>query len=711
MASTAWPKPDQRQLLGKRFDRLDGPAKASGTAKYTHDTNLPNMLFAKALWAPHGAAKVSGIDVSAAKAVNGVAQVWSVEPGTEVNYAGTLVAVVAASTEEIAREAVNKIKVEYEVLPHNVDDRDPAKVSGEPSKKEVPDAAGVDEAFKSAEVVSEGYYGASPITHCCLEAHGQAAEFRGGDLYVWATTQNVSGYAGSVTDAAGVPASQVHVECQYMGGGFGSKFGADQWGQICVQLAKQTGKPVKFMLDRDQELMIAGARPSVYGKVRVAAKKDGTVTGWDSDMLASGGKGGGKAPDMPYVFTGVPVIRNVSRGVPVNRGSQRAWRAPGHPQNCLITMSALEDMAAKLGMDALEFFMKNLQYTGRPDVYRDELTKAAEMIDYGSKAHPRGDPTAGPIKRGLGMALHQWGGGGHGSNCDLTVNPDGSVDAKIGTQDLGTGTRTVIGIVVAETLGIPLERVKVNIGSNAYPNDGASGGSTTVGGVSSSARDAATQALNIVLDKVTPELGVPVDRLVARDGKIFDADNPSKSMTWEKACSLLGQMPINTKGSKDPKDGTKLTESGVGGVQMADVSVDIETGVARINEMVAVQDCGLIVNLKTAESQVYGGMIMGITYALYEEAIYDPVTGRMLNPDMEFYKLAGLADVGKLKVHMMTGPGYDDRGVIGLGEPPVISPGAAISNAIANAIGVRVPIMPFTPDRVLAALGKGGAVA
>ena len=144
---------------------------------------------------------------------------------------------------------------------------------------------------------------------------------------------------------------------------------------------------------------------------------------------------------------------------------------------------------------------------------------------------------------------------------------------------------------------------------------------------------------------------------------------------------------------------------------MADVSVDTETGIVTMNEMVAVQDCGLIINLKLAESQVFGALIMGITYALFEEAVYDAKTGRMLNADMEFYRLAGIKDVGQLKVHMMTGKGYDDRGVIGLGEPPVISPGSAISNAVANAIGVRVPQLPLTPDRVIAALQKGGMLA
>jgi xanthine dehydrogenase YagR molybdenum-binding subunit len=165
-------------------------------------------------------------------------------------------------------------------------------------------------------------------------------------------------------------------------------------------------------------------------------------------------------------------------------------------------------------------------------------------------------------------------------------------------------------------------------------------------------------------------------------------------------------MPLTVRG-KNPGPG-QLTNQGVGGVQMADVSVDVETGVVKMNKIVAVQDCGLVIDLKTAESQVYGALIMGVAYALYEEKIMDGKTGRMLNPNMEFYKLAGIGDIGQMAVHMMTGKGYDERGVIGLGEPPVVSPGAAISNAVANAIGVRVPELPLTPDRVLAALEKKG---
>jgi xanthine dehydrogenase YagR molybdenum-binding subunit len=187
--------------------------------------------------------------------------------------------------------------------------------------------------------------------------------------------------------------------------------------------------------------------------------------------------------------------------------------------------------------------------------------------------------------------------------------------------------------------------------------------------------------------------------------------DPSRSLSWKEACSKMGAVPLTARGKNPDKSKLPdLTNSGVGGVGMAEVEVDTDTGIVKVKKMVAVQDCGLIIDLKMAESSCYGALIMGISYALFEEKVMDQATGRMLNPDMQFYRLAGYNDIPELVVHMMTGKGYDERGVIGLGEPPVISPGAAIANAVANAIGTRVPFIPLTPDRVLAALEhKAGA--
>lgn len=708
MATPQWPPHDTLDIIGTRVSRIDGPAKVSGAAKYAYDIHRPGLLYARVLSSPYGHATIEALDLEPAKSVPGVEFVSAVmEVGDEVNYSGDMVAVVAATSDEAAQEGVEKIKATFKPLAMNYVDDDPNMAQDRPSEKQQGD---IEAGFAEADVTIEGQYGLAAITHCCMESHGQTCEVRDGELYVWPSTQNASKYSEGIRDAAEMPSSKIHVDCQYMGGGFGSKFGAGPWGQLCTQVAKQTGKPVKLMLERDQELSIAGARPSGFSDVRIGAKKDGTITAFKSHTWGSSGWTNYGAPPLPYTLTGIPNTSVSSNGVRTNRNPTQAWRAPNHPQACLIMMSALEDLAAALKMDALEFFMKNVEFTDRADVYREQLQIAAEMIGYKAKAHLRGESGSGPVKRGIGMSIHTWGGGGHNSNCDCTVHPDGSVVVRCGTQDLGTGTRTAIGIVVAETLGLPLEKVKVEIGKDAYPVSGASGGSTTIGGVSSSSRDAATKALNQLLAAVAPKLGVAADQLEAEGGTIRVAGDTSKSLSWAEACSELGTDAVTGHGTK-PLDGdVKLDNSGVGGVQMADVSVDVETGLVRLHEMVAVQDCGLIIDLKTAESQVYGGMIMGITYALTEEAIYDPATGRMLNADMEFYKLACLPDVGTLKVHMMQTPEHTSRGVIGLGEPPVISPGAAISNAVANACGVRVGRLPLTANRVLAALEQGGNV-
>ncbi len=709
MASPQWPKADKRLHIGKPYDRLDGPIKSTGQAKYAYDVNVPGMLYAKVFPSRYALADVNSIDTSAAEAMDGVKAVWIDEGvlGKEVRYVGQIIAAVAAETEELAAEAIALVKVDYTPKEALIIDTDPSLGSGRPSEREEGTPA---EAFEAADVVHEGYYGIPVITHCCFEAHGQVCDVNEAGAQFWPSTQNVSKYANGMGESLGVPESEIKVDCQVMGGGFGSKFGHDKWGVVGGLLSKKAGRPVKLMLERDLELMVGGNRPSAYGTVKVGADKDGNVTAIDAKLFGTGGNGGYRPPPVPYVFTKIPNQLSSGQRIQTNRGGQRAWRAPGHPQGCFITMAAMEDTAAKLGMDALDFFKQNLALTNRPELYAQELDIAADMIGYKEKAHLRGDSGDGPVKRGLGISIHQWGGAGHPSECDVSIHADGSVECRIGTQDLGVGTRTCVTMVLAETMGLPMDAVKANIGNNAYPISGASGGSTTIGGVSSSTRLAATAALNKLLDVVAARMGEDALSLEASNGRIQVTGDDSKSVTWNEACAMLGTNSINERGVNEPGESTKmgLMDSGVGGCQMADVSVDIETGVVTINEMVAVQDCGLIIDMKTATTQVHGGLIMGVTYALFEECVYDNRTGRMLNADMEFYRLAGLKDIGTLKVHMMTGPGFDERGVIGLGEPPVISPGAAISNAVANAIGLRVPELPLTPDRVLNAIAKGG---
>ncbi len=785
----SWPAADKRSLIGKRISRVDGPDKVSGTAKYTYDLHRPGMLYGKVVRSPYAHAKVVSIDTSAAEAMPGVKAVQIVaEPGTEIQWAGDDVVAVAAVDEQTATDAIRAIKVEYQPLPHFVDDfKEPTdvpegsgplelrdvvglfqnqtpdaqviqavqqrgitfKVSDEmvsrmrenkisedvikalqaapvkepqpvtsPYRKESEQIRGTpDEAFKDSDVISEGIYGCPIITHCCLETHGSMSEWMDGDhLEARVSTQAVSGLPGQFAQALKIPAANVHVHQDHVGGGFGSKFNPDKWGIYTAQLSKKAGgKPVRYMLERAPELELAGCRPSAFARVKVGAKKDGTLLAWESHSWGSGGPGGGGAPPMPYCMT-IPNQRKQHIAISANVGPARAWRAPNHPQGCLITMGALDDLAAKLNMDPVDLILKNIKLTAPPedqfhraDTYAEELRIASELIGWKQHWHPRGQSGSGPVKRGLGVAIHTWGGRGHESNCQLTIHPDGSVDVKIGSQDLGTGTRTCIMIVAADSLGLPLEQIKLSIGDSNYPADGGSGGSTTIGGVSSSTRRAAVDALSALFEKVAPALNAQPADLEAVNGTVRVKSDPSRSLSWKAACAKLGAQPVQAVG-KNPGPGD-LISSGVGGVIMADASVDVDTGVVKMNKMVCVQDCGLVINMKTAESQCYGAMIMGIASTLYEEKVMDLATGRMLNPNMDFYRLAGIGDIPELAVHMMTGPGYDERGPIGLGEPPTVGPAAAISNAVANAIGVRVPFLPITPDRVVAALNQGGSHA
>jgi xanthine dehydrogenase YagR molybdenum-binding subunit len=562
-----------------------------------------------------------------------------------------------------------------------------------------------EQALRSSPIRIEGRYGCVTIAHGCLESHGTVCEWdRDGRLTVWCSTQNVSLLPGQFAEALSVPADRVRVLCEFMGGGFGSKFSPDSWGILCAELARELGAPVRLVLDRSEELAVAGSRPSTWAEVRAAATADGKITAWESKSWGTGGPQGTGSPPIPYLFE-IPNRRHRHVSVPTHTGPVRAWRAPNHPQACFVTMAALDDLAAAVRMNPLDFFLRNAELLGRrAGLYREQLEIASRLMDWKAKWRPRGQGASGPVRRGVGLSLHTWGGRGHRSRCEVELHPDGTVLARIGTQDLGTGTRTVVGMVLAETLGLPLEAVRVEIGDSRFPSSGASGGSTTAGGVASATRRAAVNAREAFLRAVAVAVGVPPESLAIRAGRVEIPGAARPALSWKEASAKLGVTPVLAAG-ENPGEG-ELTSGGVGGVQMAEVAVDIETGVVRVVKMVAVQDCGLVVNLKTAESQVYGGMIMGISYALYEEKIHDPVTGRLLDANLDGYKLPTLADVGELVVHLMTGPEQDARGVIGLGEPPVISPGAAISNAVANAIGVRVPQLPMTPDRVLEALGR-----
>jgi xanthine dehydrogenase YagR molybdenum-binding subunit len=702
--------PQNLRLIGTEIPRVDGLAKASGKMKYPSDVRPEGTLFGVMLYSPHAHAKVKSIDTSDAEKMPGVAAVIAIaNPGKVLRYQGDDIAAVAAETEEQARDAARAIKVEYEVLPHCVTEAQslasdaPEIMRGGNTRKGRATTKGKPEdEMAKADTVVEATYSVPVITHVCLETHGLTAKWEASDkLVAWASTQSVTGVAGELAGAFQIPVSSVTVLTEAMGGGFGSKFAADVWGRSAAQLSKKAGgRPVKMFLDRIQEHLAAGNRPSATGHVKLGANKDGKIVAMIAETHGTGGFGGSQFP-LPYVYN-VPAASRSHSDVFVNGGGARAMRAPGHPQGCAIMEAAMDDMADKLGIDPLEFRLKNLTPgDARTPVYEAEVKLGAELIGWRENRKPRGQNGKGPVKRGLGMALHQWGGGGApDKQVTCIINPDGSVEVQSATQDIGTGARTVLAIIAAELLGLKVADINSNIGNSRFVPGQSSGGSTTTPSMSPPCYDAVTKARDALFGKIAPGLGAQPGDLALKDGQVLV--NGEAKMSWKDACRKIGTMPISEVG----KFQQGLSHAGVAGCQFVDLTVDVETGVVRVKKIVAIQDSGLIINKLTWESQVYGGVIGGLNYGLFEERIMDPVTGVMLNPDMELYKLAGASDIPEIVVRAYEPDDQKKRGVIGVGEPPTIATAAAIGNAVTNAIGVRVAEWPMSPRNVLNALAS-----
>ncbi len=706
--------PDNPRLINTRIPRLDGLAKASGRAKYPSDMRPEGTLFGVMLYSPYANAKVKSIDISAAQKMPGVKAVIAIaKEGTTLRYNGDDIAAVAAETEEQARDAVRAIKVDYEVLPHvatealSMAEGAPEVFRGGNVRRGRSQTKGkAEEAMATAEVTSEGTYSVPMITHVCLESHGLTVKWEKGDkegndkAVAWASTQNVSGVANDLGTAYKVPASNVHVHTDFMGGGFGSKFNADIWGVTAAQLSKMTGgRPVKMFLDRVQEHLAGGNRPSGWAHIKMGANRDGKVVALIADARGTGGVGGGADVILPYVYS-VPNTAVTQSTVFTNFGSARAMRAPRHPQSCALTESAMDDMADKLGIDPLEFRLKNLAVGDfHTPIYEAEVKIGAELIGWHEKRKPRGQSGTGAIRTGLGMALHQWGGGGtQDKKVSCTINADGSVELRSATQDLGTGARTILAIIAAEVLGLKPTDIFSNIGHSGFPPGQASGGSTTTPSMAPPAYDAAIKARDALFKKIATAVKAAPADLTLKDSQLWVSGKPV--MSWKDACRKLGTSTISETGSYQ----AGLSSVGVGGCQFAEVAVDMETGMVKVKKIVAIQDSGLIIDKMTWESQIYGGVIGGLNYGLFEERLVDPTTGTMLNPDMEWYKLAGAADIPEIIVRAYEPPEQKARGVIGVGEPPTISTAAAIGNAVTNAIGVRVAEWPMSPRNVLNAL-------
>jgi xanthine dehydrogenase YagR molybdenum-binding subunit len=737
-----WGADADLKVVGKPTPRVDGRERATGGAQYTYDVALPGMLTAVGVRSPHPHARVVSIDTSAAERAPGVRAVFTrfnasslVHPNLkrpifaeEVIFQGQEVALVIAETREQAEDGARLLTMEYEQLPF-VTDPEAALADGSPPTQsdrennslgedwpKVYERGSVEQGFAEAEVVVETRFTTEAALHNSMETHGAVASWDGHTLTLWSSTQDIYGARQQVAAALELQQNQVHVIKRYMGGGFGSKFGAHNSGLLAAWAAYTLGRPVKYMLSRVEENLAAGNRPPSIQRYKLGARKDGTLTAIELETIGNVGAFGGwfspvamPAKEM-YLC---PNLRTIDKPARTNLGTQASFRAPGVVEGTAGLEVALDDLARALAMDPLDLRRKNFaplyQVLDRPYATKTLLeayTLAAERIgwdtrDAEERRYPRG--RQGMLRRGVGLASQLWGGdGGPPAQAIAKLLPDGSAVIITGTQDIGTGTRTVLAQIAAEELRIPLSSVRVELGETEFGVfSPPSGGSMTLASVGPAVRMAAAEARKEMLEIVSHLAEAPVDVLDVQDGAIINSET-GKEMG--SIASFLGQLEgheVTARGMRGPNAEDVIVRTF--GAQFAEVEVDIGTGEVRVLKIVAAHDCGRIVNPLTFSSQMEGGIIQGVGMALSEQRIVDDRLGVTVNPNLGDYKVPTIRDIPDIELVLFNTPNEvaNTLGALGAGEPPIIPTPGAIANAVANALGRRVTGLPLTPDRVL----------
>ena len=734
-------------FIGKSPERWDGHAKVTGRARYTADVQLPGMLYARFVNASIPHARILSIDTSAAESHPGVKGVHVIElllgsavlrdPSLErakypiVRYAGQPIAAVAATTPQAAEEAAAKIKVKYEALPFVVD-ADLARDANAPlvfagaadeegtaggggSAGGVPQTGNIhgpavhkkgdaEQGFKDADVIVEARYTTQVQTHSALETHGVVADWKPELLTVYASTQGTASVREELAGFFRLPKSQVRVITEYMGGGFGAKFGAGNPGVVAAALSRKTGAPVRLMLDRQEEHLSVGNRPSSDQRLRIGAKKDGTITAIQLISFGTAGCGTGAGCAGPaanlYKWASLHTEEN---DVFINAGPAAAFRAPGHPQGAFALEQSIDELAIRLNIDLLDLRDR----IDENPVRRVQRQIIRESVLWKSR-NPRPNADPGPIKRGIGLSQSVWYR--HLTmNCgaEVRVHKDGSVEVLSAVQDIGSGIKTVLAQILAEQFGVPPAKVSVKIGDTNYPVGPNSGGSVTTASLTPAVRDAAWQAAQKFLLSVAPALGATPADLTLSGGMVRSASGKFQPVPFRVAAAKMNTDEVSAQAKRIPDYDPSKYDT-YGGVDIAEVAVDTETGRIHVKRVLAVHDCGRPINPAQVISQINGGVIQGISYTLFEHRLLDPNYGLMVNSNLDKYKIAGSYEVPQIEVQLTESYiGQSSTDASGIGEAAgIISAGAAIGNAFYNATGVRIRQLPMTPGVVLAALNQ-----
>lgn len=754
-----WPGNAELQVVGKSVPRMDALEKVTGQARYTFDVQLPGMLYARAVNSTVPHARIKSIDTSRAETYPGVRAVHVLEkilggaqlrdPSVEaheryplVRFTGQPIAAVAATSARVAAAAAKLIRVEYETLPHVTELEDAIRGDSPPvypgPTEQAASAGGggappglpqqgnlrgpntggsrgqIEAGFQQADVIVEGEYRTQVQTHVPMETHGLVADWRDDELTLYASTQHTLSVRDEAVEVFGLPAQRIRVISDFTGGGFGAKYGIGNYGSLAIHLSRKAGAPVRLVLDRREEHVSVGNRPSSLQRVKVGAQRDGTLTAIQVRSYGTGGvAAGASVGSCHHSMYPCPNTSIEHFDVFTNTGPCTAFRAPGQTQGIFAWEQTIDALAEALRMDPIALRDK-IDTRDADDVRARAAERRIGVEKFGWSRRRAAGSDSGPIKRGMGMAQSVWPYiVNRYATCEVRISGDGRVDAFCGTQDIGTGTRTIFAQVVAEELGLRAEDVNAHVGDTRYPPGPPSGGSRVTSSLTPAARNASHAAARDIANRVASLLETTADRIVFRGGRIFDRDRPQKSLGFAEALQRAGvESLVHRADRRDDYEGyarkagdLHISKHAIGGVQFAEVVVDTETGVVKVERMLGVHDCGRPINPKLTESQIIGGMLQGVSYALYEDRRLDGATGVQLNANVDQYKIVGARETPRVEVHLIEQlGGQSSTDARGVAEPANIATAAAVANAFYNATGRRIYTLPMTPANVLAAL-------
>ena len=747
-------------VVGTRPLRPDGVDKVTGRAQYGADIQMMGLLHGKVLRSPHAHARIKSIDVSAAEALPDVKAVitWKDMPlGAESSeemgkaaikmtrgdtkykrlsdhvlasdkalFKGHAVAAVAALDPHVAEEAINLIKVDYEVLPPVLSIREAmqenapllhedlctkefGEVLDKPSniaehyRHEIGD---LEKGFAEADVIVEHEFDTASVHQGYIELHATIAFWnRDGQLDVWCSTQGPFFVRDALAEVLKYPVSKIKVTPTEIGGGFGGKIPI-YLEPIAALLSAKAGVPVKLVMTRAEVFECSGPAPGGWMKVKMGATKDGKITALEGSFALQAGAYPGSsvaaATLCAFACYDFPNGRIDGYDVVMNTPKTTAYRAPGAPQAAFAVESVVDEVCEKLGIDPIEFRLRNASKEGtrriEGPVYKrigfEESLEAA-------RDHEHYKTTLNGKSRGRGIASGFWINGGATSSCNITVNADGTVSLIEASVDIG-GTRASIAMQAAETLGIPYEEVKPTIvDTDSVGYTALTGGSRVTYATGLAAIAASDEVNKLMIERASVIWDTPVENVEYKDGMFSHRSDPDLHMTFKE---LAGKL-LSTGGAITGCSSVDPTGAGPAfATHIVDVEVDMETGKVEILRYTANQDAGKAIHPSYVEGQIQGGVVQGIGWALNEEYFFDE-SGRMMNASLLDYRIPTSLDLPMIDTVIVevANPGHR-YGARGVGEMPIVPPMAAIANAIYDAIGVRIRELPMSPGKVLEAL-------